>query len=224
MVIVMENSIDTSALFKLSYGLFVLTTRDGDKDNGCIINTAMQITSSPLRISIAVNRTNFSCQLIEKTGVFNICVLTQSTAMNTFERFGFKSGKDSDKFDGAGYENRSANGLRYVPEQVNCVISGKVYASHDYGTHVIFIADITECFILSDEPSVTYQYYFDHIKPKAVGGAPAVGTGSSDTTGAGGTKRFVCRICGYVYDGSSLPDDFVCPLCKHGKEDFEELT
>jgi len=219
-----SSSIDTSALFKLSYGLFILTTRDGDKDNGCIINTAMQITSSPLRISITVNRANFSCQLIEKTGVFNICVLSQSATMSTFERFGFQSGKTANKFDGAGCEMRTPNGLRYVPEQVNCVISGKVFKSHDYDSHMIFVADITECFAVSDEPSVTYQYYFDHIKPKTVGGAPAVGLGSSDNSGVSGTKRFVCRICGYVYDGNSLPDDFVCPLCKHGREDFEKLT
>jgi len=219
-----SSNINTSALFKLSYGLFVLTTRDGEKDNGCIINTAMQITSSPLRISIAVNRANYSCELIEKTGVFNVCVLAQSATMSTIERFGFRSGKTADKFDGTGYENRTANGLRYVPEQVNCVISGKVSASHDYGSHMIFIADVTECFIVSDEPSVTYQYYFDNIKPKTSGGAPAVGSGASDSGGASGTKRFVCKICGYVYDGNSLPDDFTCPLCKHGKDDFEELS
>lgn len=212
-----NNSIDTSALFKLSYGLFVLTTRDGDKDNGCIINTAMQITSSPLRISIAVSRANYSCELIEKTGVFNVCVLSQSAVMSTFERFGFQSGKDVDKFDGVGYDVRTANGLRYVPEHVNCVISGKVFESHDYGSHMIFIADVTECFTVSNEPSVTYQYYFDHIKPKTSGGASAVGAGASKT------KRFVCKICSYVYEGDSLPDDFICPLCKHGKDDFEEL-
>jgi len=211
-----NSSIDTSALFKLSYGLFVLTTRDSDKDNGCIINTAMQITSSPLRISITVNRANYSCELIEKTGIFNVCVLSQDATMSTFERFGFKSGKDADKFDGTGYDVRTANGLLYVPEQTNCVISGKVFERHDYGSHMIFIADVTECFVLSDKPSVTYQYYFDHIKPKAPSAAPPAYAGTSTA------KRYVCRICGYAYEGDSLPDDFICPICKHGKDDFEE--
>ena len=222
----MDNNsklIDNSALFKLSYGLFVLTTGDGEKDNGCIVNTAMQITSSPLRISIAVNRANYSCQLIEKTGVFNVCTLSQSATMGTFERFGFQSGKDVDKFSGTAYDKRTANGLRYVSEQVNSVISGKVFHSYDCGSHMIFIADVTECFTVSNEPSVTYQYYFDHIKPAAAKSAQAGGTAASVIGVSAASKRFECKICGFIYEGDSLPDDFVCPICKHGKEDFEEI-
>jgi flavin reductase (DIM6/NTAB) family NADH-FMN oxidoreductase RutF/rubredoxin len=217
-----NNNIDASALFKLSYGLFVLTTRDGAKDNGCIINTAMQVTSSPLRISIAVNRLNYSCKLIEDTGVFNVCVLTQNASMSTFERFGFQSGKELDKFDGVGYDNRTENGIRYVPEQVNCVISGKVAQSYDLGSHMLFIADVTECFKVSDEPSVTYQYYFDHIKPKV--GVSASGSTTPVVGSGAANKKFVCTICNYVYEGDSLPNDFICPICKHGTEDFEVIS
>ena len=217
-----NTNIDASALFKLSYGLFVLTTRDGSKDNGCIINTAMQVTSSPLRISIAVNRLNYSCKLIEYTGVFNVCVLAQNASMSTFERFGFQSGKELDKFDGVGYDNRTENGLRYVPEQVNCVISGKVAQSYELGSHMLFVADVTECFTVSSEPSVTYQYYFDHIKPKT--GVTTSGSTTSVVGAGAAHKKFVCSICNYIYEGDSLPDDFICPICKHGAEDFEVIS
>ncbi|MCL2629067.1 MAG: flavin reductase family protein, partial [Oscillospiraceae bacterium] len=153
-------------MFKLSYGLFVLTAKDGEKDNGCIINTAIQITATPLRLSIAVSKTNFTHDMIIKTGEFNVSILDTSAPFGIFKQFGFQSGRDTDKFAGAAYTDRTINGIRYLPNNTNCVISAKVTGTYDYDTHTLFIADITETKVLSKEPSVTYQYYFDNIKPK----------------------------------------------------------
>jgi flavin reductase (DIM6/NTAB) family NADH-FMN oxidoreductase RutF len=205
-----KGGVDPAAMFKLSYGLFVLSARDGDKDNGCIINTVTQITVTPLRMTIAVNKANYTHDMVLKTGVFNISILSESAPFSVFERFGFKSGRDTDKFDGFGDAVRSANGVRYIPKYTSGMISGKVVESYDYGTHTLFVADVTEAAVLSDVPSVTYQYYFDNIKPKP----PRPGQGK---------KGYVCKICGYVYEGEPLPDDFICPLCKHGAADFEPL-
>ncbi len=202
--------IDTKALFKLSYGLFVLTARDGAKDNGCIINTAVQVTSSPCRISITVNKQNYTHDMIQRTDAFNLSVLTEEAPMKVFEHFGFRSGKTVNKFTDCETENRTGNGILYIPKFTNAVISCAVVGSVDCGTHTMFIADVTETKILSDVPSVTYQYYFDHIKPKPAA-KPEV------------KKGYVCKICGYVYEGEELPADFVCPLCKHGAEDFEPI-
>ena len=205
-----SNAIESGTMFKLTYGLFVLTAKDGEKDNGCIINTATQLTSAPMRISIAVNKSNLTHDMILKTGEFNISILAESTPFRIFEQFGFHSGKETDKFDGCGYDVRTANGIRYVPEYTNGVISAKVTESYDYGTHTLFIAEITQAFTLSGEPSVSYQYYFDHIKPKPQSQKEK-------------KKGFICKICGYVYEGETLPEDFICPLCKHGAEDFEPI-
>jgi flavorubredoxin/flavin reductase (DIM6/NTAB) family NADH-FMN oxidoreductase RutF len=202
--------VDPAVMFKLSYGLFVLTARDGNKDNGCIINTAAQLTVSPVRIAITVNKANYTHDMIIKTGEFNIGILSESVTFNNIKQFGFSSGKNTDKFAGCGNDIRSANGIRYLSEHTNAVISGKVIQSVDCGTHTLFIADVTQAFILSNEPSVTYQYYFDHIKPK-----PQFPKENK--------KGFVCKICGYVYEGDSLPDDYICPLCKHGAKDFDRL-
>lgn len=201
--------VENAALFKLSYGLFVLTARDGAKDNGCIINTAAQVTSTPLRISIAVNKANYTHDMIAKTGAFNLSVLSESTPFRVFQQFGFQSGRDVEKL--AGDEPRMENGIAYLGEHANAVLSGRVVSAVDCGTHTIFIADVTEAHVLSSEPSATYAYYFAHIKPKP---QPAEGQKK---------KGFVCKICGYVYEGETLPADFVCPLCKHGAEDFEPL-
>jgi len=203
-------SVDPKVMFKLSYGLFVLTAKDGSKDNGCIINTVTQITASPLRISIAVNKANFTHDMIIKTGLFNLSVLAENAPFRIFEQFGFHSGRDTDKFSDSSYEDRASNGIRYVPEHTNSVISGKVFESHDYGTHTVFIADVTQSFMLSNEPSVTYHYYFANIKPKP-------------QPPQEGKKGFVCKICGYVYEGGVLPEDIICPLCKHGAVDFEKI-
>jgi len=202
--------IDPGTVFKLTYGLFVLTAKDGDKDNGCIINTVTQITSNPLRISFAAIQANYTHDMIKKTGEFNVSILSESVPFSTFQRFGFQSGRDTDKFAGYGLNARTNNGIRYIPEHVNGVISGKVIDSYDYGTHTIFVADVTQAITLSAEKSVTYQYYFDNIKPKP---QPP----KEDK------KGYVCKICGYVYEGEPLPDDFICPICKHGAADFEKL-
>ena len=205
---VSASLVDPSAMFKLSYGLFVLTALDGDKHNGCIINTAAQLTDTPKRITIAVNKANYTHDMILKTGVFNVSVLSTSAPFALFKQFGFQSGRDVEKFDGK-YEIRvSENGLIYLNQYANAFISGKVVDALDYGTHTLFVADVTEAKVLSKEPSVTYAYYFDHIKPKPQ---------PKDENKPG----WICKICGYVYEGEDLPADFICPLCKHGAEDFE---
>ena len=206
----MNSKIDNNAMFKFSYGLFVLTAKDDNKDNGCIINTAMQITSTPLQISITVSKTNYTHDMIIKTGEFNISILDTTAPFEVFKQFGFQSGRDVDKFAGSSYNNRTDNNIRYIPDNTNCVISGKVTETHDYETHTLFIAEITQAIILSDKPSVTYQYYFDNIKPKP---QPAKET----------KKGFRCKICGYIYEGDTLPPDYICPLCKHGAADFEPV-
>jgi len=204
------DKIDTAAMFKLSYGLFVLTAKDGEKDNGCIINTVTQITASPVKISIAVNKANFTNDIILKTGAFNVSVLSESAPFGIFEQFGFVSGKNSDKFAGCGYDARTANGIRYIPKYTNGVISATVTESYDCDTHMLYVANVDEAFILSVEPSMTYQYYFDNVRPKP-------------QPPKDHQKGYVCNICGYVYEGDTLPEDFICPLCKHGAEDFMPL-
>ena len=204
--------IDPKTVQKFSYGLFVLTAQADGKDNGCIINTAAQLTSTPNRINIAVNKANHTHDMILNTGVFNVSVLSQKASFDIFKRFGFASGKDTDKF--AGYEGnvaRSTNGLLYVTEGTNAFMSAKVIDAYDYGTHTLFIAELTEAAVLNQDPSVTYAYYFDHIKPKP---QPKI---EEKKTG------WVCKICGYVYEGDELPADFICPLCKHGADDFERI-
>lgn len=199
--------IEPTAMFKLSYGLFVLTAKDGNKDNGCIINTVMQVTDSPKRISIAINKANFTHDMILKTGVFNVSVLSEEAKFGIFERFGFSSGRDTDKFDNFNNISRSENGLIYLTESANTLLSGRVIDTRDCGTHTEFFADVTEAKVLSDTPSMTYQYYFDNVKPKP----------------QKKVKGYICKICGYVYEGETLPPDFICPLCKHGAEDFEPI-
>ena len=197
---------DNNALFKLSYGLFVLTARQDGKDNGCIINTAIQITDTPKQIQVTVNKQNLTHDMILQTGEFNVSVLSEDAVFWVFQHYGFQSGRDVDKFANIP-EARTANGLRYVEGCTNAVISGKVVSTVDCGTHTMFIAEVTDAKVLSQTPSMTYQYYFDHVKPK-----PEPAKKSS----------WVCKICGYVYEGEELPADFICPWCKHGAEDFEK--
>jgi len=204
------NTVDPNTMFKLSYGLFVLTARDGNKDNGCIINTVMQITVTPITVAIGVNKANYTHDMILKTGKFNVSVLSEKAPFRVFQQFGFHSGKDTDKFAGSADVSRTENGVRYVSEWTNGVISGEVKQAIDCGTHTLFIAEVRQAFSLSGDPSVTYQYYFDNIKPKP-------------QPPKGNKKGFVCKICGYVHEGDTLPDDFVCPLCKHGAADFERM-
>ena len=200
--------IENSAFFKLGYGLYVLTVRDAEKDNGCIINTAMQLTSTPQRILLSVNKANYTNEVLLRTGLCNINTLTTQTPFSVFEHFGFQSGRTVNKFAECATETRSENGLIVLPKYTNACLSAKVVDTYDYGTHTLFIADVTEAKVLSDETSVTYQYYQDNIKPKL---QPAA------------KKGWVCKICGYVYEGETLPPDFICPLCKHGAEDFERI-
>jgi flavin reductase (DIM6/NTAB) family NADH-FMN oxidoreductase RutF len=208
------GEIDKAAMFKFSYGLFILTAREGNKDNGCIINTGLQLTDNPKRVSIAVNRTDYTHDMIVHTGMFNISILSQEAQMDQFKWFGFQSGKDVDKFASnspVANAPRSANGVRYIDANTNAFISCKVVGSHEYGTHTLFIGEVTEAKSLSKTPSATYQYYFDHIKPKPALTQPK-------------KKGWRCTICGYFIEmEGELPADFVCPLCKHGKEVFERV-
>ena len=202
-------SVNPTALFNISYGLYVLTAHDGNRDCGCIVNSVMQLTDTPLRIALSVNRSNHTCKAIEKNGVFNINILTEEASMDVFYRFGFQSGRDTDKFAGSD-EPVSENGLRYLPELSNALISGKVEQVIDCGTHLLFIAEVTQADKLPGAPSMTYSYYHANVKPKKKQEEKP-------------KKGYVCRICGYFHEGEELPEDFVCPICKHGKDDFEPV-
>lgn len=199
--------IDNSAIFKLSYGLFVLFARNNDKDNACIINTAQQVTQTPLRISVTVNKNNLTNMLIARTKKLNLSVLSESVPFDVIKKFGFVSGMNEEKIKEGEYE-RSENGICYLSEYSNALISADVIDTVDLGTHTMFICDVTEAVKLSDEPSVTYDYYFKHIKPKPESSKK---------------KGYVCKICGYVYEGDELPEDYICPICKHPASDFEPV-
>ena len=201
--------VDSRALFRLTYGLFVLSARENDRDNGCIINTVMQVTDTPKRIEIAVNKANLTHDMILRTRQFNVSVLSTDAPLALFQQFGFQSGRSADKFAGLP-ELRTANGLRYLSANANAVLSAQVVEARDCGTHTVFLAEVTEARTLSAAPSMSYQYYFDHVKPSPK---------PTDEPKTG----WVCKVCGYVYEGETLPPDFVCPLCKHGPEDFERL-
>ena len=204
---------DPKAMYALSYGLFVLTTRVGEKDNGCIINTAMQVTTDPNRIIITVNKSNYTHDLVAQAGVFTLSVLSEKAPFSTFPRFGFQSGRDVDKF--AGFEDqvvRGENGVYRVTAGTSAWLSCKVVSTLDLGTHTLFLADVVDGDVLTADPAVTYTYYQANIKPKPqAAAAPAA------------KKRWVCTVCGYVYEGDFLPEDFICPWCKHPASDFEPL-
>jgi flavin reductase (DIM6/NTAB) family NADH-FMN oxidoreductase RutF/rubredoxin len=208
--------IEREAMYKITYGLFMLTTTDGQKQNGCIVNTVSMITDNPTRIVVFVNKANYSEELLRKTGVFNVSILSESAPFDIFKQFGFQSGRDVDKFEGSMYAT-SENGLYYLPEHANAVLSAKVVDSHDYGTHTLFVAEVTEAKKLNNEKSVTYEYYQSNIKPK-----PAA-TAKAEEKPANGKHKWVCKICGYVHEGEELPDDFICPWCKHPASDFEQV-
>ena len=205
--------IDKKATYKISYGLYVLTTTDGEKQNGCIVNTVSMITDEPTRIVVFVNKANYSEKLLRQTGIFNVSVLTESTPFDTFKQFGFVSGKDVDKFADKAYP-KTENGLYYLPKNTNAVLSAKVVDTFDYGTHTLFVAEVTEAQTLSEEKSVTYEYYQSHIKPKP----------QAQKIEESGVKKWVCKVCGYVHEGEELPADFVCPWCKHPASDFEPMA
>lgn len=203
---------DKKTMYNLSYGLFVLTSAFEGKDSGCIINTAGQVTSEPNRISIAVNKANYTGELVRDSGKFNISILSQEADFDTFRHFGFQSGRTVDKFAGYTECRRSANGLYYVTAGTNGYISATVEQSIDLGSHMLFIAAVDDMEVLSGVPSATYAYYQSEIKPKP------------DRPAASGKTVWRCSVCGYVYEGEELPADFICPLCKHPASDFEKVT
>ena len=206
-VAVQADFIDPTALFNIGYGLYVVTSKDDKKDNGLIVNTVTQVTNTPNRVAVTINKLNYSCDVIAKTGVLNISTLSQEAPFKLFEHFGFQSGRDVDKFAQFRHAKRSSNGLLYLDKYANAFISCKVISQVDLQTHVMFICDVTQCVNLSDKETMTYTYYQKHVKPKPAAAA----------------KGHVCKICGYVYEGDPLPEDFICPLCKHGAADFEPI-
>ena len=204
---VQEDHIDPEALFNIGYGLYVVTCNDGNKDNGLIVNTVTQVTNTPNRVAVTINKLNWSCDVIAKTGLLNISMLSQDAPFKIFEHFGFRSGATVDKFAEFSQTQRSSNGLLFLDKYANGYISCKVMEKVDLQTHVMFICDVTQCVKLSDEETMSYTYYQKHVKP-----APDAEK-----------KGYVCKICGYVYEGEELPADFICPLCKHGTVDFEPI-
>lgn len=206
---------DNKAMYKLSYGLFVCTAKRGDKVNGCIINTAMQIASEPNTISVAINKANYTHDMVKETGTCNISVISKDADFELFKRFGFQSGRDADKFAGFdGSYKTVENGLPVVTAGTNAYFSLKVRDTVDLGSHTLFICEPTAMEVLSDTSSCTYEYYQSDIKPKP----EAVGTTPK------GETIWRCRICGYEWVGEELPDDFICPICKHPKADFEKIV
>ena len=198
---------DLNALFNIGYGLYVVTSNDGKKDNGLIVNTVTQVTNTPNRIAVTINKENYSHHVIKQTGIMNINCLTVDAPFAVFEKFGFMSGRNTDKFADC-TPLRSDNGLVFLPRYINSFMSLRTEQYVDLGTHGMFICEITEARVISSADSMTYAYYYDNVKPKP------------DTEGK---KGYVCKVCGYVYEGDELPDDIVCPLCKHGAADFEKI-
>ncbi|MBQ2031422.1 MAG: flavin reductase [Lachnospiraceae bacterium] len=196
-----------TALFRIGYGLYVVTSHDGAKDNGLIVNTVSQVTSTPNRVAVCINKQNYSHHIIKQTGVMNVNCLSVDAPFAVFEDFGFRSGRTVDKFEGM-ETMRSENGLIVLPRYVNAFLSLKVDQYLDLDTHGMFICSVTEARVLSDRDTMTYTYYQDNVKPKPQ---------------TEGKKGWVCKVCGYVYEGEELPDDIVCPLCKHGAADFEKI-
>ena len=205
---------DKKAMYKLSYGLFVLTAKNGEKDNGCIINTAIQAASTPNQISICVNKANYTHDMILSTREFTISVISQKADFELFKHFGFQSGKDVDKFKNYSFCKRGSNGIMYITEGTNAFISVKVAKTEDLGSHTMFVGEITDMEVLAETPSATYEYYMNNIKPKP----DAVGKT------ADGQTIWRCKICGYEYVGEELPEDFICPTCKHPAADFEKVV
>lgn len=201
------NKNDLTALFKIGYGLYVVTSNDGKKDNGLIVNTVSQVTDSPNRVAVCINKANYSHHIIKQSGIMNVNCLSTEAPFKVFQNFGFQSGRNADKF--AGCEPlRSDNGLIFLPRYINAFMSLKVEQYVDLDTHGMFICTVTEARVISNVETMTYNYYQANVKPKP---------------NTEGKKGFVCKVCGYIYEGDELPDDFICPLCKHGVADFEPI-
>lgn len=201
------NKNDLTALFNIGYGLYVVTSNDGKKDNGLIVNTVSQVTNSPNRIAVTINKDNYSHHVIKQTGKMNINCLSVDAPFSVFENFGFRSGRNVDKFEGS-EPLRSDNGLTFLPRYINSFMSLKVEQYVDLDTHGMFICSVTEARVISDVETMTYTYYQKNVKPRPQ---------------TEGKKGFVCKVCGYIYEGDELPEDFICPLCKHGAADFEPI-
>lgn len=203
----MANKQDMTALFKIGYGLYVVTSNDGTRDNGLIVNTVTQLTDTPNRVAVNINKANYSHHIIKQTGIMNVNCLSVEAPFRVFEQFGFQSGRQTDKF--AGKEVlRADNGLVFLPKYINAFMSLKVEQYVDLDTHGMFICTVTEARVMSDKETMTYTYYQNNVKPKPQ---------------TEGKKGFVCKVCGYIYEGDVLPDDYICPLCKHGVADFEPI-
>jgi len=205
---VQDDFVDPTALFNIGYGLYVVTSNDGNKDNGLIVNTVTQVTNTPNRVAVTINKLNYSCETIAKTGKLNISTLSEDAPFKLFENFGFHSGRDTDKFADFKHVQRAHNGLLFLDKYSNAFICCKVINQVDLGTHVMFICDVVQCANLNQMETMSYTYYLQNEKPKP----------EADK------KGYVCKICGWVYEGDELPDDLVCPLCKHGAADFEPLA
>ena len=203
----LANKNDLSALFRIGYGLYVVTSNDGKKDNGLIVNTVTQLTDTPNRVAVNINKANYSHHVIQQTGVLNVNCLSVDAPFSVFQQFGFQSGRVVDKFAGQKV-NRSDNGLVFLDKYINAFMSLKVEQYVDLGTHGMFICSVTEARVMSDRETMSYTYYQNNVKPKP------------ETEGK---KGFVCKVCGYIYEGEELPADYICPLCKHGAADFEPI-
>lgn len=203
-----EQPVDPTALFKIGYGLYVVTCNDGRKDNGLIVNSVSQVSDNPNKVAVNINKANYSCDVIRNTGVLNVCTLSEEATFDIFKRFGFQSGKDADKFEGFTDCDRAANGLPVLTKYANAFLSLKVFGTVDMGTHWLFLCDVTETEVLSNVNTMTYTYYQENVKPKR----PQE------------VKGWICDVCGYVYEDEELPADFVCPLCKHDEHSFNYGT
>lgn len=203
-----DMKLDQNAMYKLTYGLFILTAKENGRDNGCIVNTVTQVTAEPNRIMVAVNKGNLTHDMIVNTGAFNVSILSEKSKFETYKHWGFQSGRDVDKMESISY-GRSENGIVFIADQTNAMISAKVVSMTDLGTHTLFLADVTDARSFNEDPSVTYAYYQKNIKQ-----APA----SVDKK-----KGFICTVCGYVYEGDTLPEGYICPICKHPASDFKPL-
>lgn len=201
------SNVDTKALYNIGYGLYVITTNDGSRDNGMICNTVIQQTSSPAKVSVTINKANYTHDIIKQTGKMNVNTISVNAPFSLFERFGFQSGRDADKFSGMEFK-RSENGLPVLNDYINSFMSLVVEQYIDLGSHGMFICALTEAEVFNSKETMTYSYYHKNVKPKPKKELQPV-------------KGYICTICGYVYEGETLPDDFVCPVCKHGASDFE---
>lgn len=199
---------NTNALFKIGYGLYILTANEQGKDNGCVVNTVMQVTSNPCQIVVCVNKNNYTCEMIQHTKKFNVSVLEEGVGFEVFKNFGFQSGRNTDKFTNFIDVSRSPNGILYITKNTNAYMSAWVKQEIDLETHIMFIAQLVEAEVLSDGTTVTYDYYQKNIKPKPQ---------------ATEKKGWRCKICGFVYENEFLPEDYICPICKHGASDFEKI-